>query len=314
MRITVLVPSYRRHRELAGCLAALRVQRRAPDCVLVTLRPDDDDSHALAHALLADWSALRVVSVARPGVVAAMNAALDVADGDILALTDDDAEPAEDWLERINARFQADPDVGGVGGRDDQVNAAGRRTVVGKLQWFGRTIGNHHLGTGSPRDVDILKGVNCAFRLPLLKEMRFDERLRGFGAQVHWELALCLAIRRAGWRLVYDPSIRVKHHVGVRHDADQLHRGRFDIAPHEDAVFNETLVLAGHLGFFRRTTFALWSVLIGTAESPGLLQLPRVLATEGRLALQRWRATQRARRAGFREARRLTDLHRLEPL
>jgi GT2 family glycosyltransferase len=305
MRVTAVVPSYRRHHDLARCLGALRRQRRAPDAVIVALREDDAESRALVAELASLWPELRPVLVSRPGVVAAMNAALAAADGDIITFTDDDAEPMADWVERIVARFESDPGVGGVGGRDEQADAAGAKPNVGRLQWFGRTIGNHHIGVGPARDVDVLKGVCCAFRLPLVRAVGFDERLRGQGAQVHWELALCLALRRAGWRLVYDPAIRVRHHVGIRHDADQLHRGRFDVAPHEDAVFNETLVLAEHLTPMRRASFALWATLVGTAAEPGLVQLPRVVAREGRMAFQRWRATQRARRAGFDEARRL---------
>lgn len=102
---------------------------------------------------------------------------------------------------------------------------------------------------------------------------------------------------------MYDPAIRVRHHIGVRHDEDQLHRGRFDVAPHEDAVFNETLALADHFVGARRVVLIAWTTLVGTAESPGLVQLPRVLVREGRVAIKRWRATQRARRAGYREAR-----------
>jgi hypothetical protein len=71
-----------------------------------------------------------------------------------------------------------------------------------------------------------------------------------------------------------------------------------------DAVFNETLVLAEHLPPTRRAAFALWSAMIGTSAEPGLLQLPRVLVNDGRVALRRWRATQRARREGLREAAR----------
>lgn len=304
MLVSVLVPTYLRHHDLARCLAALRVQRRAPDVVLVTLREEDEESRALVDELASSWPALRTVPVAKRGVVAAMNAALGVAEGDVLALTDDDAEPSEDWLERIVAILEAEPGVGGVGGRDEQMAGPGASEIVGQLEWFGRTIGNHHLGVGPARDVDVLKGANCAFRLPLLRAVGFDERLRGQGAQVHWELALCLAIRRAGWRLVYDPAIRVRHHVGVRSDTDQLHPGRFDVALHEDAVFNETLVLAEHLPPSRRAAFALWSAMIGTSGEPGLLQLPRVLVRDGRVAFRRWRATQRARREGLREAAR----------
>jgi GT2 family glycosyltransferase len=304
MLVSVLVPTYLRHHDLARCLAALRVQRRAPDVVLVTLREEDEESRALTDELASSWPALRTVAVAQRGVVAAMNAALAVAEGDVLALTDDDAEPLEDWLERIVTILETEPDVGGAGGRDEQVASPGTRKIVGQLQWFGGTIGSHHLGGGPACDVDVLRGANCAFRLPLLRAAGFDERLRGQGVQVHWELALCLAIRRAGWRLVYDPTIRVRHHVTVHHDTDQPRRGRFDAALHMDAVYNETLVLAEHLSPTRRTAFALWSAMIGTSAEPGLLQLPRVLVNEGRVALRRWRATQRARREGLREAAR----------
>jgi GT2 family glycosyltransferase len=300
MRVTVAVPTYKRTLDLTRCLAALRVQRRAPDSVLVTLRDDDISTSELLDQLFASWPELRAVPVHRPGVVAAMNAALDVATGDILALTDDDAEPADDWLEQMLGVFERQPGVVGVGGRDDQPNVTGEKPDVGRLQWFGRVIGNHHLGAGPARDVDVLKGVNCAFRLEPLRAIRFDERLRGSGAQVHWELSLCLALRRAGWRLVYDPAIRVRHLVGQRHDDDQLHRGRFAVAPHENAVFNETLVLAEHLSPLRRLVFRLWYVLVGTAQSPGLLQLPRVFVAEGRVAWLRWASTQRARRAAMR--------------
>lgn len=303
MLITVLVPTYRRPEELSRCLAALRSQSRPPDQLLVTLRPDDAEAAHLVEGLLPLWPALRPVPVVRAGVVAAMNAALDATGGEILALTDDDAEPAGDWLARLECTFR-EPDVAGVGGRDDQPGAEGERETVGRLQWFGRVIGNHHLGAGPARDVDVLKGVNCAFRVAPLRAVRFDERLRGTGAQVHWELVLCLALRRAGWRLRYDPRIRVRHTVAPRHDADQLHRGHFDPAPHQDAVFNSTLARAEYLGGVRACAFRWWSLLVGTAEEPGLLQLPRLLLREGRAALPRWRATVRGRSEGLRAARR----------
>ncbi len=307
MDVTVIVPTYRRPVDLARCLAALRVQRHAPAAVLVTLRDDDDEGRALTDELASSWDALRPVRVDRTGVVAAMNAALVESIGDVVALTDDDAEPLEDWLERIVRVFAENPDVAGVGGRDDQAGVTGEEMVVGQLQWFGRAIGNHHVGVGPAREVDVLKGVNCAFRLSVVRGVGFDERLRGKGAQVHWELALCLALRRAGWRLLYDPAIRVRHHIGVRHDEDQLHRGRFTVVPHEDAVFNETLALADHFTGARRGVLIAWTTLVGTAEAPGLAQLPRVLVRDGRVAFKRWLATQRARRAGYREARRDRD-------
>lgn len=296
MHTTIAVPTYRRPAELARCLAALRSQELPAQEVLVVVRAGDTAAQEVVSRMQHDWPALRAVSVTRGGVVAAMNAALDAAAGDVFVLTDDDAEPEPDWLARLVAVLAANANVAGVGGRDTQPGVVGERHVVGRVQWFGRVIGSHHLGAGPARDVDVLKGVCCAFRTTAIRPIRFDERLKGQGAQVHWELALCLALRRSGWRLVYDPSIRVTHHVAPRHDDDHLHRGRFSTGPHEDAVFNETLALREHLYGPRRVAFELWSTLMGTAESPGLLQLPRVVLREGPQGWQRFLSTQRARR------------------
>jgi hypothetical protein len=175
---------------------------------------------------------------------------------------------------------------------------------VGKVQWFGRVIGNHHLGAGAARDVDVLKGVNCAYRAPLLRAAGFDRRLAGSGAQLFWELALCLPIRRAGWRLVYDPAIAVDHHVEPRSEGDQLHRGGFTAAPLSDATHNETLVLLENLPAASRAAFMIWAVLVGTRHEPGLAQVPRLLLRGDMRAFARCRAAIGGRLRGWGHWRR----------
>lgn len=301
--VSVLVPTWRRPDALAVCLHALAAQTRAPFEVVVGARADDLDTTRLLDALAPAFPVpLRRITTAEPGVVAAMNAALAECKGAIVALTDDDAEPRPDWLERLAACF-ADPCIAGAGGRDWQPLERDDRETVGRVQWFGRTIGNHHLGAGPPRDVDVLKGVNCAFRAPLLKAAGFDGRLAGSGAQMFWELALCLPLRRAGWRLVYDPAIAVEHHVAPRHDPDQRHRGVFAAAPQADAVHNETLVLLEHLQGAARIAFAVWALLVGTRLEPGLAQLARLALGGDAHAVPLWRATLDGRLRGWRRWR-----------
>jgi GT2 family glycosyltransferase len=303
--VSVIVPSWRRTKSLGRCLRAIAAQSRVPDEVIVGARADDDETHRTVESLARTFPApLRCATTLEAGVVAAMNAALAACrtDADIIALTDDDAEPRGDWLERMIDTF-VDPAVGGVGGRDWQPYERGDRAVVGRVQWFGRTIGNHHLGAGPARDVDVLKGANCAYRAPLLRATGFDTRLAGQGAQLFWELALCLPIRRAGWRLVYDPAIAVEHHVEPRSDGDQLHRGEFVAEPLSDAVHNETLVLLECLGGSARAVFALWALLAGTQHEPGLAQLPRLLLRGDAHAVARWRAVLSGRLRGWRRWR-----------
>jgi GT2 family glycosyltransferase len=297
-RVCVLVPSYRRPEELQRCLAALGAQSRRAEEVVVGARAGDDATVAVVHAARAAGLPVTVAFTPIPGVVAAMQAALDAASGEIIAMTDDDARARPDWIAGLLAHFASAPDVGGVGGRDWQPSERGTAPRVGVAQWFGRVIGNHHLGHGPARDVDILKGANCAFRGRLLHAVGFDARLRGPGAQMYWELGVCLPLRRAGWRLVYDPQVAVDHDIAPRHDADTLHRGVFAAAPLRDAVHNETIELLEGRGLLARAVVMVWAILVGSVEGPGLAQCARRLLHGDAVALRAWRAAFMGRLAG----------------
>ena len=123
----------------------------------------------------------------------------------------------------------------------------------------------------------MLKGANCAYRAAPLKEIGFDTRLRGGGAQAHWELALGLAMRRAGWTLIYDPAVALDHYIAQRFDEDLNHRGFFNAGALSNVVYNETLILLTHLPPLRRLAFLAWAFLVGTWGEPGPLQVPRLL-------------------------------------
>lgn len=283
--VSVMVPTYRRPADLRRCLAALDAQTLAPHEVLVVVRDDDAETWAALEGVRADGIARRVrtVTVSEPGVVAAMNAALAHVETDVVAITDDDAAPHPDWLERIVAHFAARPDAGGVGGRDllhiGGVLQEGRAAVVGKIPAVGRHVGNHHLGFGPPRDVDLLKGVNGAYRMSAIGPVGFDRRLRGSGAQVYWEIGVGIALKRAGWKLVYDPQIAVDHFFSERFDED----GRFRFSPvaMENATYNEALLRMEHLSPAGRAAFMAWAEIVGTLAAPGLLQWPRFVCREG---------------------------------
>ncbi|AFZ16041.1 glycosyltransferase family 2 protein [Allocoleopsis franciscana] len=300
MKITVIVPTYRRTKDLAKCLEELQKQTRPADEVILVVRDTDTETWAFLEAFNLGSLPLRTETVSITGVVAAMNTGLEVAKGDIIAFTDDDAGPHPDWLERIETYFLADDRVGGVGGRDWVYHGTeledGAREVVGQVQWFGRVIGNHHIGVGEPREVDVLKGVNMSFRRTAIAGLRFDPRMRGTGAQVHFEVAFTLALRRAGWTLIYDPKVAVDHFRGQRFDEDK--RDTFNDLAVTNAVHNETLILLEHFSWIQRTVFLVWAMLVGTRDAPGFLQWLRFSAKEGSLAGKKWLASIRGRWQG----------------
>ncbi|MBF1991527.1 glycosyltransferase family 2 protein [Fischerella thermalis] len=298
MTISVMIPTYRRPQDLARCLKALEQQTRKPEQVVVVVRDTDTESWSFLQDYHPQGFSLEAATVKVPGVVAAMNVGLDTARGDIIAITDDDAAPHPDWLARIEAHFVCDPRIGGVGGRDlvyvnNELIYKGESKVVGKLQWYGRVIGDHHKGIGAAREVDVLKGVNMAYRRSAIAHLHFDERMLGTGAQVHFELAFSLALRSQGWKLIYDPLIIVDHYPAQRFDEDQ--RNNFNHLAWKNAVHNETLALLEYLPPLRLVVFILWATLVGTRKAFGLLQLLRFLPKEKTLAWQKWLASMQGR-------------------
>ena len=273
LTVSVIVPTWRRPADLRRCLDALADQARAADEVLVIHRAEDAETLRVLEQAPTGL-ALRRVVVEAAGQVAALNRGLEEARGGIIAITDDDAAPRADWLRRIVETFERDPTLTGLGGRDwlhiDGRLATGERRQVGRVQAWGRCIGNHHLGAGAPREVDILKGANMSFRRAHLGGLRFDARLKGEGAQVCNDMAFCLALRKAGRRLAYDPAVAVDHFPGVRHDADQ--RGGFSAPVQKNQAHNETLALLDFLPRGRRAVFLTWALALGTRANPGLLQ------------------------------------------
>lgn len=302
MNITVIIPTYRRPQDLSRCLKALKKQTRFTDEVIVVVRDTDSQTWSFLENCNPEPLSLRIVKVTIPGQVAALNAALGKASGDIIAITDDDSMPHSDWLKRIEDHFLSDSRIGALGGRDivyhGKQMVEGKKKIVGQVQWFGRVIGNHHLGDGKPREVDVLKGVNMSFRSKAIIGLRFDERLRGNGAQVHNDMGFCLSLQRAGWKLIYDPAIQVNHYISQRFDEDE--RNTFNDIALTNAIHNETLVLLEHLSPLGKLAYLVWYNLVGTRYSRGFVQWLRFLPSEGLLAGSKWLACIKGRWLGWR--------------
>ncbi len=300
--IGVLIATYCRPEELARCLRALADQQRQADDVMVVVRDTDAATRRFLDGFHDPRCPVRAITVSAPGVVAARNAGLAACRTDVLAMVDDDAAPHPDWLLRIGAHFAADPLLGGLGGRDRCHDGAGfddrQAAVVGRIQWFGRLIGNHHLGVGPVRDVDFLKGANMSYRVQALAGVRFNTRLQGNGAGPHEDMAFSIDVRRRGWRLRYDPQVLVDHYAAPREEPRHYVAiaGVTNAASFSNHAFNIVVALWDDLSPPRRLAFALWSLLVGTGTFPGLAQAVRFTP---RLGLQSWRRFMLAQRGVF---------------
>ncbi|MFX3632355.1 MAG: glycosyltransferase family 2 protein [Candidatus Pristimantibacillus sp.] len=281
MYISVIIPTYKRVKSLSSCIDGINNQSRLPDEVIVVIR--DTDIESLSYVAELENTIVRCVLINTSGTVAALNLGIMNAIGDVIVVTDDDTVPFSNWIEKIEAHFNQDFKLGGLAGKDyvyhSGVLEAGNNKRVGKLLWFGRMIGNHHIGAGGIREVDIMKGANMSFRKEAIEGLWFDSYLKGSGAQVHLEVGFSLSIKEKGWKLIYDPTVCVNHFPAERHDEDK--RNGFNETAAFNNAHNETYSILRHLGLVRRILFLFWIFVVGSKPSPGIVQYVRMVPSIG---------------------------------
>ena len=277
MKVSVIVPTYHRSEYLRRCLKALARQIRKPDEVVVVMRDTDVDSGGLTTCIQIQYEetlTLKKITVLKPGKSVAINAGLETVTGDIICFTDDDAEPHPDWIEKITKHFR-NSTVAGAGGRDIIIKNGrpiqGKCKVVGQMSWFGRYIGNHHLQleSGEPMEVDLLKGVNMAFRADYLDGFRLDENLRWQGA-AHDEMDFCFFVKKRDGKIIFDPNIKVIHYVAPRLWGAQREELTENI--YEDS-HNYTYLILKYFSWPKKMAFLTYFFLVGQRSSWGLLTM-----------------------------------------
>jgi glucosyl-dolichyl phosphate glucuronosyltransferase len=216
---SVVVCTRNRSAYLACCLRALEAQSLAArhyETIIVD-NGSTDDTGAVAASFCRRNGNFRYLREPRPGVAMARNAGVRHSGFDIVAFADDDTEPDSSWLAQIAARFRAlPPDVAVVGGEIIPVWGAERpdwltdrllRPLSAGLKW-----------SAEPRFLareQWLIECNSAYRKEILLQVGgFPEHLGRVGdSLLSGEGGVNLLIARAGYRLYYDPSILVRHHI-----------------------------------------------------------------------------------------------------
>jgi len=304
--IGVLIASYGRPVPLVTCLESLTQQIHPPHEVIVVLRNDDSETRQAITNLTTPFPS-KIVFTNLPGTVAARNAGLNACTSDVLAILDDDTKPHPEWLKRVLARFQEDPTLGGLGGRDRCFDGHAfddrQAPVVGRIQWCGRMIGNHHLGFGGIREVDFLKGANMSFRSEAFANLRFDQRLKGKGAQPREDTAFSIAVKASGWKLAYDPAAAVDHYAAQREEARHYVEVQAvtDARSFREFAYNDILSIWLALKGVRKIAFITWTILVGTGVCPGFVQALRFTPRLRGASWRRFYLAQQGKFEAFRD-------------
>ncbi len=204
LSVTVIVPLHRRTAAFEQCVEASLRQLREGDELLIVgdsyPGPLPDGARVLLTGSPHDTSPAEKRDVA-----------LAEAHGDLLAFLDDDAYPADGWLERAVDRF-ADPSIVAVGGPGVTPPGSGWRERASGA-FYESPFGSGGLRfrftpLGEVREVDDFPAYNLFVRRDELSAIGgWDSSF--YGGE---DTKVCLALRRAGHRIVYDPDVLVYHH------------------------------------------------------------------------------------------------------
>ncbi|MBC8076223.1 MAG: glycosyltransferase, partial [Chloroflexales bacterium] len=141
----------------------------------------------------------QLVRTANRNLATSRNVGLPQCVGEVIALTDDDAQVFPDWIAQIGAALKRHPQAGAVGG---PVLGSNTHTLVGRV-----SDAVTFPAWPTARPVRTLPGVNVAYRAAVVRAVgAFDERLfRGEDVDYNWRVA------QLGHSLIFDPTIRVRH-------------------------------------------------------------------------------------------------------
>jgi GT2 family glycosyltransferase len=220
--ISVVIATYNRAALLRATLDRLREQDYLPgDEVIVVDNGSTDATGAVIAQAAATFPVPLIGLVERaPGKSRALNAALPIAHGAILALTDDDVLVAPDWIATIRTIFSESP-VALVGGRVDPnwerpAPSWLRFEENGQYGPMSSPLALLHYGETQELGSRTAVGANMAIRASVLAS------LGGFAPDLGRRRGtllcgedhdLCQRAVASGLRCEYRPEMRVRHWV-----------------------------------------------------------------------------------------------------
>jgi GT2 family glycosyltransferase len=204
MRYSVIIPSRNSARTLGTTLDTLLHGQRLPDEILVVDGCSEDQTVEVARRRGA-----QVLLNMKRHTAAARELGVATAAHDVVAFTDSDCIPAADWLHRIAARFEANPELDGVGGK--VVLTAPRNEIqrysASVFESIMRFPEEEVLVTrkGMPGS---FAGANCAYRKEAIHKVGgFREEFTNHAEEIDlfWRLI------DGGAKLLFDPALQVEH-------------------------------------------------------------------------------------------------------
>ncbi len=201
MKISILICTYNRGNLINGALSSLiEKQTRRPDEIVVVNGGGANDSSSVLGFWNKKFPKLKEVKTNNVNLATSRNIGLRHCSGDLIAQTDDDAEPFPDWIERLIEAHEKYPEAGVIGGEVVDASGSGLLFNIADATTFPH---HNHL-----KEVRNVPGVNSCYKKDVIEAVgEYDTTLfRGEDVDYNWRAI------QAGFKVLYDPEIKVYHH------------------------------------------------------------------------------------------------------
>lgn len=232
-RITAVVCTHNRYDTLGDTLESLANQDMPAEEyeVLIVDNSTDLDAQVQFWRLTRLDSNFRLIIEPVPGLSRARNIGMREAAGQVVAYIDDDALPDPQWLRRLAALFEANPQVGIGGGPVEPiwVYPSERPAWLHPWQEGFLTILDRGQECRPLEEDEWLAGTNIAYRRDALRAVGgFSEALGRIGSSLlsNEELVVSQAMTKLGWQAWYEPQAHVVHRVHANRVSQQWFRRR----------------------------------------------------------------------------------------
>lgn len=220
MAVTIILVNYNDRRHLEACLSSLlkTASHPSPEIIIVDNASTDGSRAWLADAFP---SVRMIANPENVGFSRANNLGARAGKGDFLLFLNTDTFVPEGALGRLLEKLAANPSIGAVGPallhRPGSTQVSFGRRVSFAAQFWQKLVLNPYFKVrmkrgGKDRSVGWLSAACLLCRRTAFEQIGgFDENFF-----IYFEdIDLCYRLRKAGWRLVHVPAVRVFHEGGA---------------------------------------------------------------------------------------------------
>jgi len=245
--VSIIIPTYNRSDVFKRCLEHIEKLNYQPYEVIIV----DASSNNETRRMIAEYNKIKYIKIdsSKRQQCRQRNIGIQKAKGEIVAFLDDDSLVYPDWLDEIVSAYSFSDNVGGVGGRalrGEHIYWDGK-TPIGRIKNDGFLTEGFDGDPGGIIEVDHLIGCNMSYRKDVLDKIgNIDERF-GYGGR--WETELAIRVKKAGYKILYNPKA-VVNHLGAAREGVK----RFSLIYQYRMNRNHMYMLVKNYGFFNKKT------------------------------------------------------------